>query len=121
MNDLKVILIRCIPYAVCAAFSLAVIIRTIISVKRIRTDRKTDYLSSGTKPSIPTWAVLAYRLNLKPFSFSKNETDALNDQHEKLLKSMLEQKQIKIYADRKMRLHKSYTEDGTMYSDEKNQ
>ena len=92
MNDLKVILIQCIPYAVCAVFFLTVIIRTVISVKRIRIERKTDWFSSRVVSSIPIKTILAYRMSQRPTTLSKIEVDAIKVQHEELLKSILEQK-----------------------------
>lgn len=117
MNDLKVILIQCIPYAVCAVFFLTVIIRTVISVKRIRIERKTDWFSSRVVSSIPIKTILAYRMSQRPTTLSKIEVDAIKVQHEELLKSILEQK--KIYACRKKRLHKSSTGESALYPDEK--
>lgn len=117
MNDLKVILIQCIPYAVCAVFFLTVIIRAVISVKRIRIERKTDWIISGNEPSIPIKTILAYRMSQRPTTLSKIDVDAIKVQHEELLKSILEQK--KIYACGKKRLHKSSTGESALYPDEK--
>ena len=116
---MKVILIRCIPYAVCAVLSLTVIIRTVISVKRIRTERETDGFSSRTEPFVPIKTGLAYRMNSKPSVFLKKEMGALTVQQKKLLKSILEQKQIKLCDRRKMGIHKSHTGQSNVYPDEK--
>ena len=114
---MKVILIQCIPYAVCAVFFLTVIIRTVISVKRIRIERKTDWIISGNEPSFPMTSVLAYRTSQRTPTPTKKDVDEIKVQHDELLKIILEQK--KIYACRKMRLHKSSTGESTMYPDEK--